>query len=332
MIMTREENAQHSNRKTILACTSIICGLTAWNVLSGHIPEDTIWNDAARGFDMVAWMLSAGLLYTVLQEARSRDRMVEIVRDAIRENTEQLRLLDEIGVVRTFKNREQAMPHVIAAISKAKHRVWVVGVALSEGLSARKLLRAIPHHLSADQVRIAGIYGVCEAAVVRTTFDAAGPRFLKPLLKGLLDPRQRACVYEKTSLYRAYAKGRDLFAESRFAESIRYYTCQPPFWMVIVDDQVFAEGYSFASACPLGVDNCAGADLRVSLIEPRVDPRCEFNVMVRHFENHWAYCEMTLNAALAAESDFETHLDAAVAGRAPYFQRKLDEALLAVTA
>lgn len=150
------------------------------------------------------------------------------------------------GLIGVYENRSEALPDVIKAIETAKKKVLVQAVALMSDLTWDGLTKALAHRNLDEKnggivFRLLLLKGIGRAALLRSIVEADRGRLL-PLS---IEPEK---IFFDTTLYRRFQGGLiDMKYGGRrhLRRKTRFYGQDPNSWMVIVDDSVFVEHYTF---------------------------------------------------------------------------------------
>ncbi|MBL8339839.1 MAG: hypothetical protein JNL30_00105 [Rubrivivax sp.] len=162
----------------------------------------------------------------------------------------------ELGLVGLYPSRRHAMEAVRERIQRAEKKIRLLGVAFKEqlelsrdagGISA-ELRNFAVRHAGEDGMQILVLHPLTSPAVFRAFLETPASIVAQILRYHAQDPAAPgAATYFDTQLFadcnltRLNLDGN----ESQLAKCVRYYRRDPTLWMILIDDEVFVESYTF---------------------------------------------------------------------------------------
>jgi len=191
-----------------------------------------------------------------------------------------------------YEDRAKAKNEVFSCIKAARVRVWIMGIAFSEEIKLSNILSNVGQRITQYpefDVRIL-LMDVLRSPAVFRAFLESSPSQVKDMLsfdrKELppnLDPYKQARMFVDFS--RVYALLRNDY--SHFRKYVKYYGQNPNCWMVLIDDTVFYQPYTFGRGdIPTQQKQCIGALMPVFKFEKKESINT-FKIMEDHFSKIW---------------------------------------------
>ncbi len=199
----------------------------------------------------------------------------------------------DVGLKEIYGSRTNSLSHIEAAIKVAEHRILFLGVALQEALIIEEIgdvLRS--KKANSVDVRLLLMNPLTSPAVFRAFIEtppevvkqyvaryAAGSRSDEPLDEH----------YQDSVLYRDCEKTYKLLHNSSLGPCMRFYRRDPAMWMVIVDDRVFVEPYTFGRPDRDTDEETLNRRLggHMPVLEFIGAEKRTFCILLDHFENLW---------------------------------------------
>jgi class 3 adenylate cyclase len=202
---------------------------------------------------------------------------------------------------------DEVKTDVSDAIRKARERVWLLGVVLSEKVSLNKtLLTRLASKKRGDKarkavtepvdVKILLLNPLRSPAIFRSFLESSADEFDNILsfhkqknTRGIGDP------YFGHRLYKDFHKSYDLLAKhSDFKAIVRFYAHSPNCWLIIADDKAYFQPYTFGRGTEIEGDNFTiGPQMPVFKFEgKRFKP---FRILEDHFRKLWLTSDVDLH-------------------------------------
>lgn len=146
-----------------------------------------------------------------------------------------------IGLRAIYPTRVQAMEQVQQAIVSANSRIWMLGVAFKETFSIESKIDEITDHLNAHKqidARILLLNPHTTPAVVRSFLEARTDDAEEVLAEG-------GRRFVRSALYADIRTACGILNRQEYDQKVRFYRRDPSMWLVIADDRIFVEPYTF---------------------------------------------------------------------------------------
>ena len=247
-------------------------------------------------------IISLAVIFAILMiERRSAIEQMAIEKEATRELFNALLeqhfplglAATESGLTAVFPSRKMSLTAVDNAIKNARSRILILGVALKEELNIESRIEEIVQKIRSNSqmdVRFLLMNPLTPPGVFRSIVETR-PDVANDYLNNYKmvpeNTRGAENVYENSKLFVDCKQTFQNLDDSTFLNSVRFYRRDPTMWMVLVDDNVYIENYTFGRAgMAVGQFNMRlGGYMPVFKFEgPDTTP---FKVLLDHFNVLW---------------------------------------------
>jgi hypothetical protein len=237
------------------------------------------------------------------------------VADVTSEHDDILGNASAIGMSFVYRNRMQAAKEVVAAISKAETRVWLLGIAFSQCVrltssdatredgESTEVIEPVLAECLKDKKRVNKKFDLkillldpLKSPAVFRTFLESEPSDVGAILNGEESFFEQS-LYRKVvgSLHFVNKNGNEVLRDS-----VRLYAHDPSCWLVIADDNAFYEPYTFGTPQSDHMGRCIGGFLPVfKFIRNSEEPKPRktrigdaFQILEDHFVKLWLTSDM----------------------------------------
>jgi hypothetical protein len=228
------------------------------------------------------------------------DEYIHLLSDATREVGKSLSQVVasavDCGLTGIYVNRKKAVGEVKAAITDARSRVWIMGVALASELSLSDLAPILSEKIKSGtvDVKILLLDPLRSPAVFRTFLESPLEEVGK-IANSDRTPGIPEALFWQT-FYRDFQNTvyeLQLEENVELSKRVKFYGHDPCCWMVVTDDVTYFEPYTFGSPSNGGQrERPLGSYLPVLRFqrEPSAEP---FNILENHFIKLWLTSDMT---------------------------------------
>jgi hypothetical protein len=279
------------------SATILIVSLFAWALLDQHpkvIPP--ILPELVMALAVLSFV---HFLYVVWLRQEYSDETREAIREVIKEERATIAQINALGVVQVYDSRSKALSTIAEKMATAD-RVWLLGIALhdflEEGINPdlSRAFRSLAERVQRgneqkrDFVRIM----VLDALKSPTAFRA--------LLEDTPENAENIVInggkgYESTVPFARFQNLINTFNSLEpLRTRLRFYGHTPLGWMVIVDNDMFYQPYSFGQPLDsLSQRKGIGDALPVFHLNPvsetdmQTSKPCPFDVLEQHFNTLW---------------------------------------------
>jgi hypothetical protein len=213
------------------------------------------------------------------------DRVEAHFEDLLNKYTPLMQSTRDLGLSHIYRNREEAKPHIVQSIQKTHSKLLMIGVAFyeqysidQEGTCIRDIIKESGGHIDA---RFLLLNPHTTAAVLRSFLESKRDDVVKFIDSELVAFR------DISKLYSDWKRAVQSFSDECFLDRVRFYRCDPTVWLVITDEHVFVEPYTFGKPD----QPHAGDDLRMGGHMPvfEFSPQSSVAAILKdHFERLWA--------------------------------------------
>jgi hypothetical protein len=215
--------------------------------------------------------------------------------DKIRDYKNFIGPAEDLGLTTIYESRHSGLrKDIIADIEGAKDRVWILGVGLKYTLniSDPEVYQAVKRKYDAGKdVKILLLDGLRSPAVFRALLESDEETFKqivrtdrsKPFKPPADDP------YFKHPLYTNFRAVHEHLDWLGLKEAVRFYAHSPNCWLVIVDDKIYYQPYSFGDGP--GHEPADGQRMPVLKFK---EPSPPASILSVHFNKLWQTSEFDL--------------------------------------
>lgn len=232
-------------------------------VIYGYIIErvkQMVPGDILRFLELLGHTLvTLSVVFLVhLVEQRSNLRSIQgVVREMLEDFFPLWRTSEVLGLKSIYKSRRDSQEAVIDAIKGASRHVYLLGVAFTEAVLLAEILPTLATKLKDSEsktekekfkLRILSLNPITSPSVFRAFLESS------PETPSAYVKHHESLIHAKLPLGAAYHEG-TLFSEcshtfrnldnDTFGKLVRFYRRDPGIWMVIADDTIFVESYTF---------------------------------------------------------------------------------------
>jgi hypothetical protein len=213
------------------------------------------------------------------------EQFSRLAKDIVTDSTQLSASASRVGLVRLYVSREAAVSDVKREIRRAKSRVWLLGVSLSARMTLSSVLDDLLKHIDlGHDVRLLVIDPLRSPAVFRALLENDADTVDAILHKG----EEGIHTYFQKKLFLEVQKCAGLIQDhDQLAARAKFYAPNPSCWLVVADDTVFFEPYTFGKCedAPKG-DPCLGEYMPVFKFRKQQGGR-PFEILCDHFDKIW---------------------------------------------
>ena len=242
----------------------------------------------------IAFILLAVLLMHILDKMYYLSDLQEIniksIKKVMQEQYELLNDTKKTGIEKIYPNRNAAIDDIRKAIEFAQNRVWFLGIAFSSQLKMKDFLYKVhkkSEELNEFNYRILVMDALRSPAVFRSFLESEEER-----VKEMVDPIHNSGnmylhPYRSTRMFQDFSVTWDLLRKPVYQKRVKYYAHNPNCWMVIADDVIFYQPYTFGKSSA-GADNsaCIGSLMPVFKI-PASFKGDIYEILEDHYQKLW---------------------------------------------
>lgn len=200
-----------------------------------------------------------------------------------------LRQFAECGLESIYVDRYHATEDVSTAIRKATRRVWLLGVALNEGLRAAtiiEILKAKATEVDNLDIKILVMDPLRSPAIFRMFLESS-----TTTARHILDfPRPGHQDFDPLFTQTLYANVRGVFdlvtGFPSLLDRVRYYAHDPACWLIVADDVAYYEPYTFGALSGERARRCIGPHFPTFRFR-KTDDTFSFELLEDHFHKLW---------------------------------------------
>jgi hypothetical protein len=199
------------------------------------------------------------------------------------------------GLTNIYCSRKDAKDGIYNSIKNAEKRLWLLGIAHSEIVNLDDLLSSLDEKIAGGMdVKILLLDALQASAVFRTLLEGTASEVAK-IINTDRTRIQPSDPYFHQRVYSDFAHACDrLQSYPNVGEKVRFYTHTPSCWLMIVDNTVHFQPYTFGrSPSQLTTDLCIGDNMPVFKFQmkPDVTP---FKILEDHFLKMWVTSNIDL--------------------------------------
>ena len=208
------------------------------------------------------------------------------------------------GLTNIYCSRNDAKGDIYNAIKNAEKRLWLLGIAHSEIVHLDDLLSSLDEKIASDlDVKILLLDALQASAVFRTLLES-NPSDAAKIINADRTRIQPSDPYFHQRVYSDYANACDrLRSYPNVGAKVRFYTHTPGCWLMIVDDTVHFQPYTFGRSPGQSVSNlCIGDNMPVFKFQKQPDV-ITFEILKDHFLKMWVTSNIDLFHAETRNTD-----------------------------
>ncbi|MDQ3820185.1 MAG: hypothetical protein M3362_21245 [Acidobacteriota bacterium] len=221
------------------------------------------------------------------------------LKDVLQESNDLIRSAAECGLKGIYPSRNDDFKEdFIQAVKKAKSRVWVLGIGLSEKVNlGEDLLPLLKGKSKRVDVKILLLDALRSPAVFRTFLESRADVIHKilntdrssPVDPPLEDPYFNQRLYHDfESVYKALSR------EPRFRAAVRFYSHAPSCWLAIIDNTAYFQPYTFGRSESTSRDNLTiGSSMPIFKFQSETRVK-GFRILEDHFHKLWVTSDADL--------------------------------------
>lgn len=192
------------------------------------------------------------------------------------------------GLEKIYQGRDRALEDIISDMNGAKKRIWILGIALSEILQLEDIIDICREKdLSAIDLKILLLDALRSPAIMRSFLEST-PDNVRSMLNFdiALDLNH---PYFNTKLYTEFLSAVGSFnINPVFANNVKFYAHNPNCWLVIIDDNIYFEPYTFGrSKIKSKIDNLKLGGLLPVLKFNKNKDEHTYSIYEDHFSKLW---------------------------------------------
>jgi hypothetical protein len=215
------------------------------------------------------------------------------LRATIRPEIGLLNAADTCGLKMVYQDRKSCISDVAESIQNAKNRVHVLGITFTADITLQQLCNEIDKLDKRPEGNID--FKVLLLDVLRSpaTFRAFLENGEKSVGEMLRFKRSKGANYQndpytQIKMYTDFVCAHQVIDDAKYKDKVKYYAHSPSCWMILVDDIVFYQPYTFGRGTISFEDNrCIGALMPVFKFHDNDDNNNAFRIIDDHFNKLW---------------------------------------------
>jgi hypothetical protein len=231
--------------------------------------------------------------------AEESESFLEKTHESLRKHFALLGNADKIGLVAIYKNREEALDDVIDSLKKAEKKVWILGVALTLAFELRadilETLCQKMKNVKGFDLRILLLDALRSPAVFRTFLESSGED-VEAILQTDPEAPDKEQPYFLQTLYTDYNstyKRLSALSKKILWPCIRYYAHSPSFWMIVTDEEIFLEPYTYGRPPGRDKEGRIGGGLPVFRFR-NLPEKGTYEILCDHYDKLWLTSDIDL--------------------------------------
>ncbi len=310
-------NTLRRNRDLIIGVGLVVLGVIWW--LLQNQPIDKTFPETLRHL-VLLFMVLLGV--HVLDRWFFRENVLRMVGKGIEATQTQCSaLLDSVikaGVEYVYCSREDARADINDAIKRAKRRICLLGVALSEKLVLSQILNTSRSNQRVrKKMRILLLNPYSKPGIYRTILESSKG----DVREIVFSEEQRVEVFYKQRLHSDFNTAyQTVRVNPGLKNNVRFYSNDPLCWLVIVDDVLFFQPYTFGGRTPEDFGYCCIGD-KMPVWRFSRKSRA-FATLEDHFEKLWksSDTDMALMSQLSKTMSAQDKIRKIVNAEKSYFE------------
>lgn len=240
------------------------------------------------------WWEIFGHIRSILKETlQATHQLIDDNRSALEKSLQTTNRLigsaASIGLTNVYCSRKDVKGDIYDAIENAEKRVWLLGITASENILFDELLSTLNEKLASGlDIKILLLDALRSSAVFRTLLESTAHEAAKIVSTDRTNGHLTDDPYFHQRLYSDFTHVCDrLESYPRIGAVVRFYTQTPSCWMMIIDNTVHFQPYTFGrSANKHQVSLCTGANMPVFKFQMQQNGK-PFEILEDHFQKLW---------------------------------------------
>ena len=240
------------------------------------------------------------------------------INEAVDRSTDLLKQMRLAGLTNIYPSRNHAAGDILAAVAGASSDVWLLGVAFHKPPSLDDVLAYLPKE-KPPHLRVLLLDALRSPALFRTVLEADGTKARRIFE----DPPNEANSYFKQTLYSQFHHSVITVDNNAILkDKTRFYAHDPSLWMVLVDEEVFFEPYTFGKPSELQhrENLLLGGHMPVFRFR-KGEAADAYSTLRDHFHKLWLISDADLFHVGARDEDLERILTALLERRKDALRR-----------
>ncbi len=212
----------------------------------------------------------------------------------LQESNALIKAADACGLQSIYPSREEAKEDVIDAVRRAKKRIWLLGIGLSQKVNLNHdLMNIIKDKMRSNgefEVRVLMLDALRSTAVFRTFLESRADDVKSILDTNLKDEKKPPIdnPYFHQQLYTDFQHGYSSFKLTlELRAVIRFYAHTPVCWLALADDTSYFQPYTFGRTAGSEQSELTIGNLVPVFKFKRESERRTFEVLEDHFNKLW---------------------------------------------
>ncbi len=255
------------------------------------------------------WKDIFGQINSLLEDAlRPTNQLINsnraLIEKSLRTSSQLISTAAICGLTNIYCSRKDTKDHIYNAVKNAEKRLWLLGIAHSEIVQLDDLLSSLDEKITCGlDVKILLLDALQATAVFRTLLECKASEATKIINTDRTrikpsDPFFHQRVYSDF----VHACNR-LRSFPNVGSNVRFYTHTPNCWLMVVDNTVHFQPYTFGRSPGQNVSNlCIGDNMPVLKFQKQLDVMT-FEILKDHFLKMWVTSNMDLFHAETRNAD-----------------------------
>lgn len=151
------------------------------------------------------------------------------------------------GLIEIYESRKNIESEIISAIEKSRRRVWLLGVSFSEGVRLNDIITQLSDKKKSRNfdLKILLLNALCSPAIFRC-FLETDPSKVTKIIDFHQQKNKSNDPFFTTRLYTDFTTAHNIISKyNNLEDSVRFYSHSPSCWLIVVDDTIFFQPYTF---------------------------------------------------------------------------------------
>lgn len=231
--------------------------------------------------------------------------MADSLEKVIRDSNQLISGAASFGITNIYLTRKQAQSEIMQKIRAAEHRALFLGVAFSENIRLDEIVNAIGNKVNKEgfDFRMLLLDALRSTGTFRAFLESS-PEQVKNIVSINRDYPPVADPIFDTRLFRDFTNSISILENyPDIAHAIRFYAHTPICWLVIIDNKMYFQPYTFGRGKNSSRTNpCIGDLMPLFEIEAQETPG-SFDILKDHFDKIWLTSDSDLFHTGARRAD-----------------------------
>ncbi|GJQ59428.1 MAG: hypothetical protein D8M57_09775 [Candidatus Scalindua sp. AMX11] len=255
------------------------------------------------------WWEIFGQIKSILEEAlHPTNQLINsnriLIEKSLRTSNQLISTAAICGLTNIYSSRKDTKDHIYNAVKNAEKRLWLLGIAHSEIVQLDDLLSSLDEKITCGlDVKILLLDALQATAVFRTLLESTASEATKIINTDRTDIKPSDPFFHQRVYSDFVHACNRLRTFPNVGSNVRFYTHTPNCWLMVVDNTVHFQPYTFGRSPAQNASNlCIGDNMPVFQFQKQLDVMT-YEILKDHFLKMWVTSNIDLFHAETRNAD-----------------------------